>query len=389
MINGLKLRNEELLLCRLCRMSFDPENIPGLRSMAEKITDWNSFSDLAANHGIAALIYNNMASLGLLQFVPPDIKEILRNSLLTNIARNAGFIEKTSWVSELLNNYGIKIVLLKGLALELSVYGNTGLRQMTDVDILVRREESLKARKILIENGFISHPLKSTLYKPILAYAGKHLPTLTKEGFAIEIHNELFGKKNSFLTKKLLDDSYETEIKGAKVFIPDPLMFFLYLVKHLWLHEMNNESQLRLYADLVALIGKHPDKIFDSCLTDLAIKADLHEILASHLRPLKDIWGISFPGQLNDFFEKWSAPDTISKFIFFIKNPKNNPQTNRAELYRYHLGEIPGFHRRLLFILGDLFPTPEFMKRRYGCNSKFGTLMYYPLRWGKLWYLIK
>lgn len=388
MIPGLNVRDEELLLCSLCRKAFDGVNIKDLRSLSGKINDWNYFSELAGAHGIAALVYNNMSSLDLLCLIPQEIKEILRSSLLKNIARNAGLIEKTSGVLEILNSHYIKTVLLKGLALEMSVYGNAGLRQMTDVDILVRREDSIKTRKILMENGFVSHPVKSVLYKPILAYAGKHLPTLTKDGFAIEIHNELFGKKNSFLTKKLFDDSHEAELKGMKTFIPGPFMFFLYLVKHLALHEMNNESQLRLYTDLIVLIEQHRDEIFDNSMTELALKADLHVMLASHLRPLRDFCGISFPDLLNDFIDRWSGPESTDKFLFFLKSPKNNPQTNRSELYRYHISEIPGFHRKLLFILGDLFPTMEFMKKRYGCTSNLRTLIYYPLRWGKLWNLI-
>jgi len=385
----VNLRNEELLLCGLCRLTFDAENGSGLRSLAEKISDWSYFYELAGRHGIAALVYNNLASLDLLQFVPFNIKEILRNSLLNNIARNAGFTEKISEVLGLLEKENIRVVLLKGLALELSVYGNCGLRQMTDVDVLVSRDNALQARKILMENGFRSHPLKSVLYKPIFLDAGKHLPTLTRHGFSVEIHHELFSLKNSVLTKMLYDGSTEIEIKGNRAYIPSPGMFFLYLVKHLWLHEMNNESQLRLYTDLAVLLDKYMDLIIEPALVDLAGKAGMNEILSSYLRLLRDFWGISFPKWMNDFIDKWSGNSSIDRFVFFLKSPKDNPQSDRAMVYRYHLGEIPGFHRKLLFVAGDLFPTPEFMKNRYGCKSMLKAFIYYPLRWGKLWYLFK
>lgn len=385
----VNLRNEELLLCGLCRLTFDEETSSGLRLLAEKISDWSYFYELAGRHGIAALVYNNLVSLDLLQFVPLNIKEILRNTLLNNIARNAGFTEKMSEVLTLLNKENIKVVLLKGLALELSVYGNCGLRQMTDVDILVSRDDALKARKILIENGFTSNTLKSVLYKPIILDTGKHLPTLTKLGVAVEIHHELFGQKNTFLTKKLYDESKKIEINGHKAYIPSPGMFFLYLVKHLWLHEMNNESQLRLYADLAVLLEKHSESIIEPGLADLSAKAEMNEVLASHLRPLKDFWDLTFPGWMNDFTDKYSEISSTDRFIFFLKSPKDNPPPDRGEIYRYNLGEIRGFYGKMLFVAGDLFPTVEFMKRRYGCKSLLKTLLYYPLRWGKLWYLVK
>lgn len=389
MITEINPGNEELLLCGLCRLSFDTEKRVALKSLAEKIFDWNYFSDLAGKHGIAALVFNNLTALGLLQFVPDNIKETLRNSLLKNIARNTAFTGKISDILDLLNKENIKVVLLKGLALELSDYGNSGLRQMTDADILVSGDNALKARKILIESGFISNPVKSVLYKPIILDTGKHLPTLNRDGFAVEIHHELFSLKNTFLTKMLYDGSKEIEIKGHRAYIPSPGMFFLYLIKHLWLHEMNNESQLRLYADLAVLLEKHSDSIIEPGILDLASKADMNGILASHLRPLRDFWDITFPGWMNDFIDKWSGDSSTDRFIIFLKSPKDNPPPDRGTIYRYNLGEIRGFHRKLLFVAGDLFPTMEFMKRRYGCNSRFKAVLYYPLRWGKLWYLLK
>ncbi len=389
MRKDLNLKNEELLLCGLCRLTFDTGNSEKLKDLTQKITDWSYFLSLARSHGISALVCSNMSRLGLTDIIPTEITNNLWNSYMMNLARNSGFTAKMAEVLNLLNSRNIKTVILKGLALELSVYGNSGLRQMTDIDILVSWEDSFKARQILLENGFISKPLKSVFYKPLLNYSGKHLPTLTREGFSFEIHSDLFGAKKSYLTRMLYDDSHETEINGEKAFIPDPMMFFLYLVKHLWLHEMNNESQLRLYTDLVVLMEKHREEIFDPDLTVLSEKSGLNEIMAARLRPLRDILEISFPDRINRFIDLWSGSDSVDKFVCFLKSPKDNLSPDKAKLYRYHLNEIPGFHRKILFVAGDLFPTIEFMKNRYGCDSKLKALLYYPVRLGKLWYLIR
>jgi hypothetical protein len=308
---------------------------------------------------------------------------------MVNISRNACHTEAFVSVLNLLNKENIKVVLLKGLALELSVYENKGLRQMTDVDILLSREDCLKARKVLLENGFSSLPLKSVFYKPVLSYIGKHLPTLTKDGFSIELHHDLFGTDKSLLTKVFYDTGLETALNSEKAYLPEPRLFFLYLVRHLYLHEKNNESQLRLYADLVVLLEKYRDEIINYDLLTLTGDAGIGEILAWRLEPLRDLWGISFPEWLNDYINKWYNPDSINKFILFLKSPKDNPSVNKAILYRDNIKEIPGFSRKILFVLGDLFPTLEFMKRRYNCSSSLKAILYYPVRFGKLWYLIK
>jgi hypothetical protein len=281
------------------------------------------------------------------------------------------------------------VVFLKGLALELLIYGNSGLRQMTDVDILLSRRDCIPARNILIGHGYRPLPVKSVLFRLIILDAGKHLPSLIKNGASVEIHHELFGGKKNMLTKLLMETSTSVSVKGQRAFIPVPQLFFLYLVRHLYLHEMNDESQLRLYADLVVLLEKHYGQIINYELLDHASNAGMSNILASKLRPLRDLWGITFPGWIDEFIDKWSTPDSIGRFFFFLKSPKNNPAMGKAQFYRNTVKEIPGLHRKMLFVLGDLFPTFGFMRRRYNCKSNFRTLLYYPHRFGKVLWLFR
>jgi len=382
------ISNEESLLIGLCRLEFSSEQAGKLRTLASGIKKWKYLADLVNAHGVAALVYHNLEKLGIIQYVSQDVEDFLRNALMMSMSRNAYHLNEMNEVLKILNSSGIKTVLLKGLALEISVYGNTGLRQMTDVDVLISREDCLKARDLLIREGFTSLPLKSPLHKLILTYIGKHLPSLIKNGFSFEIHHELFRSGKSSLTGMLYNKSFETKINSERAFIPRAQIFFLYLVKHLFLHEKNNESQLRLYTDLVVLIEKFRDEIINTDLPVLAEMGEMSKILFCKLEYLRNIWGISFPGWLNELIDREHDQVNRDKFIFFLRSPKNNPVIDKAWLYRYNIREIPGIHRKLIYILGDLFPSISFMKKRYKCRNGWKALFYYPHRLGKLWYLI-
>ncbi|MBN2633533.1 MAG: nucleotidyltransferase family protein [Bacteroidales bacterium] len=389
MKNKFDIKDEEIFLLGLCRLTFGTELRVMLLALAETITDWSYFTELANKHGVEALVYHNLEKLDFLKYLPTEQAGRLRNALMVNISRNTAKIRSLKEVMDLLKEEKIKVVLLKGMALELTVYGNCGLRQMTDVDVLATRSGSAVARKLLMQNGFKSYPVKSHLHIPILADIGKHLPTLEKDGFAIEFHHDLFGSKEYMFTDLLFDTSTLCEAGISEVFVPQPRIFFLYLVRHLYLHERNNESQLRLYADLVVMIEKYGNEIINIDLLSRAMKARMGDILAWKLEPLRDLWGISFPGWLNSYIDKCYDPASVNKFILFLKSPKGNPQPDRAKTYRRTVREIPGIHRKILFILGDLFPTINFMKKRYNCRNYLQAFFYYPLRLGKLWYLIK
>jgi len=389
MIEELKIRDEEILLLGLCRLEFGVELKVMLMALAEGPIDWNYFTLLANSHGVASLVFNNLEKLKLIHLVPQERQNFLKNAHMMSLSRNAFNAQSMGEVLRLLNGEKIKTVLLKGMALENSVYGNAGLRQMSDVDILIERKECIRARNILMKYGYVSLPVKSYFHKFIITSTGKHLPSLIKNGTSVEIHHELFGNCQNNLTKRLHDTSNEIELSGEKTYVPGPQIFFLYLVSHLYLHEINNESQLRLYADLVVLLEKYRDEIINYDLLTYASQAGITGILAWKLEPLRDLWGISFPSWVNEFIDKWYNPDSINKFIFFLKSPKNNPPPDHANYYRHAVSEIPGFHRKFLFVLGDIFPSLSFMKKRYGCASSWKVLIYYPHRVGKLWWLVK
>jgi hypothetical protein len=389
MKNELEIRDEEIFLLGLCRLHFTLDLTEKLKGLVHSIKDWEYFISLANQHGISALVFRNLEQLGFLQFIPDDHVTKLKNALMLSVSRNAFHLSAIEEILGLLNAEGIKVVILKGLALEMTVFGNCGLRQMTDVDILIDRKDYLRAHTILMNNGYDSMPVKSGFHRPIIAWTGKHLPSLLKNGTSVDIHLELFPGKRNNLTKMLFNTSVEIMIDREKAYVPAPQLFFLFLVRHLYSHEIKNESQLRLYADLVVLIEKYHDEIINYDLISNASVAGMSKILAWRLEPLRDLWGIHFPGWIDDFIDKWFNPDSINKFVFFLKSPKNNKPKNQGQVYRLTIKEIPGIHRKVLFILGDLFPTISFIKERYGCKSTFVAFFYYPVRLGKLFWLFR
>jgi len=389
MNNKLNIRDEQKLLVELCRLEFSDENLLKTELLIEGIKDWDYFRFLVNVHGIAALSFRNLEKQNLILKIPASTAEYLKKTHLINLSRNTFNTKAIAVVLSLLNKAGIKTIILKGLALENSVYGSEGLRQMSDIDVLIDRKDCMRARKILIGMGYESLPSKSFFHTLILDSIGKHLPALSRNGTSIEIHHGLFGKDSENLTRILYDSSYEVELGGERAWFPQPQIFFLYLVRHLWRHELYNESQLRLYADLAVLLEKHHEKILNKELIELASEAGMSGALALRLQLLREFWGFSFPGWLNEFIDSYADDKSIEKFIFFLGSPKNNAPLKKHVLYRQIIKDITGFHRRSLFVLGDILPSVAFMKKRYETRSTLRAIMHYPHRLGKILWLFK
>ena len=140
------------LLIALCRITFTAEQEKEIRQIIPTVTSWKSFTRLAGEHGISALVWHNLDRMQLAGRVPEMERTLLQLSYLTSLARNTYLENKLAGAVGLLTDKGVNVVLIKGMALELTHYGNCGVRQMNDVDILISRNRCMEAWKLLQKN---------------------------------------------------------------------------------------------------------------------------------------------------------------------------------------------------------------------------------------------
>jgi hypothetical protein len=376
-----QLTPEEILLFSLCRLDFSEEQKSEIRGLMNEIKDWDHFVKLANEHGVIALSWYNITETGNSKYISPEYFKILHNAYLINLTRNTYLYDQLAGILELIKDKNIKVVLLKGMALEKTVYGNQGLRQMTDMDVLVNQNVVLELRRIFMKNGFKSNPFKSPLYKYLIPYLNTHIPRLTKDDCHLEIHYKLFDQKDNSLTEKLLELSTPLKIGDYNAYIPPPQLFFLYLISHLEHHTASGDSQLRMYTDLYCLLSSRFEEIINDQLISYASEIKMEKQLAGMLSLLTTFWKVNYPSWLNKFISQYDYSLETEKFCRFIKQPKDNPDKTVSSNYVKQIAIIPGLYRKVLYVTGFFFPSPGFMKKRYKTKTRAGSVLYYPVRW--------
>jgi hypothetical protein len=383
------------------------------------VNNWERFLWLVNEHGVAGFVKKNLADAGLSGAVPPTVFQNLRNQAFKSIARNSFIMSALAEAVGVLNGAGIEPVLLKGTALEVTVYGNSGLRPMSDADILLPKDECMRGWRVLQAAGFVPLPFKSPLYWLIPLHVGKHLPSLIKGGFSLEIHHSLFWGKEKGLPiedcrfqisdLKKMDAAApqhgggsRAQSAGEKAYgllraqgaghrekgidykVLPAGIHFLYLVSHLTKHELDNDSQLRLYTDLAAVLEYYGAAEVLAEAVELAVERELERELTEKLAILEKYIGVVLP----DGYRCELSAEAEESFIAFLGSPKNNTAVNRQQFYRATVKAVPGLHRKIIFLLGDIFPGFRFMKKRYGKRSVWAVLPYYLPRAGKVWWLL-
>jgi hypothetical protein len=327
---------KELLLL-LCRYPFDSTDKETLSGLLGEVKGWHSMVNLINAHGIIALAAYNIKEAGLEKQIPPEAMAFLENGYRKSLVRNTWLTECWKEVNIILNDAGIQHILLKGMDLEHTLYGSRGLRQMNDNDILIKPGESVKAWNLLQKKGFTPEPLKSPLLKKIMFDLGQHLPTLYKNGYALEIHEKLFDLANLNSESKVdpFNNLEQIMIGETKAFILSKELNLMYLENHFKLHAIAGDCQLRLFNDIILL----------------------------------------------NRFNSLKMPD------HFISDPmQGNKEQFRKAAYKTRISSINPKYR-FMFILGDTFPSLKWMQNRYNC-SVVKAVLHYPIRIGKLLWLI-
>ena len=116
--------------------------------------DWDHVTRAACAHGIAPLIHHGLQQSGVTNLLPPTAAQRLRSSYYGNTARNSLLYDELRKVLEAFREEAIEVIVLKGAALAEAVYPNRTLRPMTDVDLLVRKEQLAKVETKLVDMGY-------------------------------------------------------------------------------------------------------------------------------------------------------------------------------------------------------------------------------------------
>ena len=173
---------------------------------------WDGIVELGSRHLVLPAVYGNLKRKNILKLIPVDLVKFLKNIYEKNGERNKKILLQIESLNDLFLKNNIDHVFLKGSALLLSnKFDVLNERMIGDIDILIRKESVLKARDLIIKNGYKF--LKTEIHFTKGLIEQKHLKRMTHENqiAAVELHKEVLnGNKIRLLTsEKLFSETVE------------------------------------------------------------------------------------------------------------------------------------------------------------------------------------
>ena len=146
------LPEHELLLC-LARTRGAQVQAERAQELLRGGIDWPALLMTALDHGVMPLLYKNFPVLGP-EAAPASFLSDLRALYLANTYRNLSLTRELLNVLAMLESVGVPVVAYKGPVLATVAYGDTSLRQFSDLDLLVSRLDLGKVKVLLKSEGW-------------------------------------------------------------------------------------------------------------------------------------------------------------------------------------------------------------------------------------------
>ena len=215
---------------------------------------WEALLTLATTQRVVSLLWQRLRQKGLDKTVPVGVTEVLREASRRNTLHNLLFYGELRLLLSALKPEGIPLILLKGIFLADAVYGNIGLREMNDIDVLARHADLTRIAKMLTSMGY--SPLQP-ICADITLDVHQHLPRMVKPDHAsFEIHWNLTspGENYSIDPGGLWERAMPVQVAGCETLSLAPEDLLLHLCVHTSYHHQF-EFGLRPSCDIAETIS--------------------------------------------------------------------------------------------------------------------------------------
>jgi len=382
----------QLLIATAC-IQIDADRKTEISRLVKTDIDWDTLISQSMIHGTAGLLLRHLSSLQPEAGVPKDVIGRLSVFYLNITAANLKQMAEFQKAADAFAEAGVELMLLKGAALAESLYGDIGLRPMSDVDVIIGEENWPKVCKVLkdlkyqpVEQDFSPLPPKLTRYD-----VQAHVQCVSPVDTCLEFQFDLFTMGIGMLDMEgVWERSRQVVISGRAVHVPGREDQLLHLLVHANRHGC---ARLKWLVDIAEYVRQ--DEVVDwNLLERIARREKVTAVIYMTIRHIERLLDVKLAPEAA---MKRMKPRKLQRVVWNYLWP---PEQVAEFKGRYEDGICYYFYRPfsgwniLNFVLVGrmsdkmayqarwIAPSLSWMAETYGLPKSLKLLKYYPKRLG-------
>lgn len=378
------------------KLTISANELAQLEACLLQISDWDAFAVQVVKRGVAGFFKQKLPLLNNKSCIPNDTLEQIEQAYLLTVNRSVLLLGHFSKVVNALQTAAIEVVALKGVYLSEHLYHEIGLRQFSDIDLLIRPDKTMKAVEILQSMGY--HYKEAVPVSEFIRQKSDyvHLPPMILNGVSIELHVKLHrgGEKYMVNIDRVFATKIPALIHGTSVFALEPMHQLIHIALHAHKHFEEGNVNFSSFMDLANLIDTVPDDFYSKSFEKLCAIYGATEIVFRYLLLVHEFFQLNkIPSDVLDKYAKCVNSKHKQLFIRYLKGYKfTEPAKTAIPGHITNLRLLTGSKEKAKYVFDLFFPPKTFMIDKYNIRNDKFYLLYYPYRYltifSGLWHII-
>ena len=374
------MQAEDKLILASVKIQPGVAELEQLNDLIPQIRDWDYVVKTSIDRGIGPLLSKKLPLLRNNPQIPAHVKTKLQQAYYKTFSRSALLYEYFKKVAEALALHNIEVIALKGIYLSEWLYEDIGLRQFSDMDLLVREEDGPQCLAILAGMGF--RPCDSSVSEFIGAHAEVvHYTPMVRNDVSVEIHIKLHRKDKNYCINihEFIENAVPVTLNDVQVkalCLPD---LMIHLCVHVDKHFRGGHVQFTSFNDIVNLLDKYRDEIKWPEFIKATRYHKCEEVVFKYLLLVNKYFQAPLPVLVQKCYPHLLTEEDEELFYNYLKG---------HVLTKYHvtthwqnMSEIGSLGNKARYFAELIFPPKKFMLEKYGIRHPSLFMFYYPYRY--------
>jgi len=351
-----------------------------LNSLIPLIVDWDSLQKNIIERGIRPLFFKKLPLLSAASLIPADVSTKLQQSYYRTLSRSMLLYDAFEKISIIFNSNGIQVIALKGIYLSEKLYGDIALRQFSDIDLLVRKEDGEKCLEILKELGYRSHEQSITDNGGSLSEI-IHYPAMVLNEVSVEIHIKLHRKTEqySLILDELWKNALPINFNKFQCFTLGFNDLIIYLCIHLDKHFRSNQVQFTSLSDITNILTNFSGTIDWNLLAEDCRRYKCEDVVFKYIVLTHDYFNALVPDSVIYQYKHLITTKDLQLFHSYLTGFIGLKSNITSHVI--NLNQLKSFSPKVQYVLEALFPPKLYMIQKYQIKSPSFYMFFYPYRW--------
>jgi hypothetical protein len=360
----LLLTPEDKLILASVKIQPGSDELEQLNALIPLIQDWETLIKNIINRGIGPLLFKKLPLLSNRALIPEQVQIQLQQAYYKTVSRSMILYDAFSNVAKALTVEGIQVIALKGIYLSEWLYKDIGLRQFSDIDLLVKKEDGKKCLAILARMGYQPHDASVTEFIGTQTEIVHYAPMVLKE-VSVEIHIRLHRKNKGYAikTEEFIQHAEPVTINRIPVHALQLYDLIIHLCVHLDKHFTGGHIQFTCFIDITNLLDLHGAEIDWTVFEERCRENICEEFVFKYLILINKYFYAPIPDAIvrkYTYLLKESDEELFVKYLHgFVARPYH------VGTHWQNISQVKGFSSKAHYFSDLIFPPKRFMIQKY------------------------